>query len=75
MMIRQLAAGKGFPDFSIVRIIAHQQKKLLLRPVEKYFRWETQFTSQLCLPIISNFARNIPGSDGKSLMDMLNIFI
>ena len=35
MMIRQLAAGKGFPDFSIVRIIAHQQKKLLLRSVEQ----------------------------------------
>ena len=75
MMILHLAAGKESLDFSIVRIIAHQQKNFCCGLLNKKSRRGTQFTSQLFLPIISNFARNIPGSDGKSLMDMLNKFI
>jgi hypothetical protein len=65
MMIRQLAAGKGLLNFSIVRIIAHQQKKLLLRSVEQKIKAGNTSYESAVPPNSLHLCQKYPGQRWK----------
>jgi len=65
MMILHLAAGKESLDFSIVRIIAHQQKKLLLRSVEQKIKEGSTIYESAVPPNNLQFCQKYPGQRWK----------